>query len=150
MVRKDFNSVFDTMCDYYGAKDIKLNEAVRELYFDQMKFYDPQEWLGIQKQITERIKYFPKITEIIEIAREYKNANKKTININEPVCECDLCSGTGYRFIHEVSPKGGIYTFAVACDCANGDNKLYDGRTIKDAKHRSNYICPRYSSIMPG
>lgn len=149
MVRKDFNSIFDTLCDYYNQKEMKENESIRELYFDQLKYYDPQEWLDIQKTLLAKHKYMPKIQEIITAVADIKRENKEVIDINKPVCECDLCNGTGYRFITEPSPKGNTYTFVVACDCANGDSKVYDGRTIKDKKHRSNYICPRYSSMFP-
>lgn len=149
MVRKDFNSIFDTLCDYYGQKEMKENDSIREIYFGQLKYYEPQEWIEIQNALLGKHKYMPKVQEIIAIASDVKATNKETVNVNIPVCDCTLCNGTGYRFITEPSPQGNIYTFVVACDCANGNNKLYDGRTIKDKKNRSNYICPRYSSIMP-
>lgn len=48
------------------------------------------------------------------------------------------------KIINEVS-----YDYVYACDCKNGDNKLYDGSTIKDKEHRSNYYVPRYSAVLP-
>ena len=68
-------------------------------------------------------------------------------NENKP--ECKACNDTGFILITEKSEKGGTYEFAVACDCPKGDDKVYDGRIISDEKHRSNYICPRYSSLLP-
>ena len=61
--------------------------------------------------------------------------------------ECEKCNDTGYVFITEPSPKGNTYTFVVACDCEKGNDKVYDGRTLSE--NRSNYICPRYSSMFP-
>ena len=59
-----------------------------------------------------------------------------------------MCKGTGYvtvkKIVNELS-----YDFVYACDCRNGDNKLYDGSTIKDKEHRSNYYVPRYSAVLP-
>jgi len=63
--------------------------------------------------------------------------------------ECEMCNDTGYVFIIEKGEKGCNYEYVVACDCSKGDDKVYDGRTISDEKHRSNYICPRYSSMFP-
>ena len=59
-----------------------------------------------------------------------------------------MCNGTGYVILKQVI-EGTAYDYAYACDCKNGDNKLYDGRTIKDKDHRSPYYIPRYSAVIP-
>ena len=145
MTLNEFGNVWNTLCNYYEKE---YSKDVMNLYFNEMKYING-EYNELITGITNKCKYFPKIADIMEVWRTIKQENMEVVDINKPVCECNLCNGSGYRIIKEKSPAGGIYEFAVACDCHNGDNKLYDGRTIKDKKHRSNYICPRYSSVMP-
>ena len=147
MTMNEFSNVWKTLCTYYDKNE--NSKELIDIYFSGMKYIN-NNYDELMRGIFRKCKFFPKVAEIMEIWEKTRKEHTVSININEPVCDCNLCEGTGYRLINEVSPQGGIYTFAAACDCANGDNKLYDGRTIKDAKHRSNYICPRYSSIMPG
>ena len=149
MVRKEFSSVWNTLCAYYGYKEAE-REDIKDLYFRQLKYYDPMDWIEIQDVVIAKCKFMPKVEEISSIANEWKKKKQdaKTADINIPVCECKLCNGTGYRSIIEMD-NNRPYEYVVACDCANGDNKLYDGRTIKDEKHRTNYIVPRYSQIIP-
>lgn len=59
-----------------------------------------------------------------------------------------MCNGTGYVILKK-RVHGKLYDYAYVCDCKNGDNKLYDGKTIKDKEHRSPYCVPRYSEVIP-
>ena len=58
--------------------------------------------------------------------------------------ECKLCSDSGFVLLKDEKGR----SWATACDCKKGDNKLYDGRTIEDPKRRSPYFIPRYSQVM--
>lgn len=144
MKRNEFENVIKTLTQYY---DKELDEGTREIYFNEMKYYNGDLSKYIE-EVCNLCKFFPKIVELKNIKQKLEE-QKEYVDINNPVCECNLCHGSGYRFINEQTESGYIYTFAVACDCPNGDNKLYDGRTIKDKKYRTNYICPRYSSVIP-
>jgi hypothetical protein len=55
--------------------------------------------------------------------------------------ECRKCNDTGLVLLKDQDGR----SWAVACDCKKGNDKVYDGRTLE--KDRSPYIIPRYSDI---
>lgn len=143
MVYKEFKDIYNRFCNYFGKFEYMSDETMIKIYFKEMKYinFNLEEF---EQMVYEKCTYFPKVAEIHSIRKnELKNV-KATVNINTKVCDCNKCNGTGYRLMIEV--KNDIpYEFIVACDCRNGDNKIYDGRTISDKKHRSCYIIPRFS-----
>lgn len=146
MKRVEFNTVFETLCKYYDKQYNKTDEMV-EIYFNEMKYINDDLSQYINKIFSE-FKFFPKVSELKDLRYKLQSEKGETININAKVCDCEDCNGTGYRAINEIR-SGLPYSFCVACDCANGTNKLYDGSKIQDKIHRSEYTVKRFSNYIP-
>lgn len=138
MKRNEFEEVIKTLCSYYDDK--KLEENTKNIYFEEMKYYNGD--LGIYiKEICNSSKFFPKITELKTIKKNIEKSKNYSVASNK-MCDCDNCRGSGWIIIVD----NGI-EYAVACECKNGDNKIYNGQDCKE--HKSNYYIPRYNSKMP-
>ncbi len=143
MFFNEFEPIFKRICRYFGKEEYITDKEMIEIYFNEMKRINDR-YPYFEELLFQKCKFFPKVTEIRDIRFKMQD-DKKVIDINTPICDCKLCETTGYRFIR--NEKGSIY--AVACDCKNGDNKLYDGRMIKDTANRSDYVIRRYSDYIP-
>lgn len=132
MKKAEFKNVFEGLCDYYNRAEDKGNLTIIEIYFDQLKYYDIEEWELIQKELLKNCKMMPKISEIEVTARkvikELKEEKQRSMRT------CKICGNTGFVLI-KVNNDGEIKEYAAACSCAFGD------KTSKYAK--------RYSEIFP-
>lgn len=142
----EFETIWRRMCMYYEKPGYLENKEMVDIYFNEMKYIN-NNYQEFEQLLRNKCKFWPKTADIVEVRKELidKMLEEQHININEPVCECKLCNGTGYRIIKDKKMRN----YAVACDCKNGDTKLYDGRKIVDKAHRSIYIIPRYSQLFP-
>jgi hypothetical protein len=146
MKRNEFNTVFGTICKYYDKDYTKDNEMM-EIYFNEMKYIN-ENFSEYINQIFSKFKFFPKVAELKDLRFKLKEDKGNSININAKICDCNYCNGSGYRTITEIRYKLPI-EFLVACDCKNGDNKLYEGSKMKEAKDRSDYAVRRFSHYIP-
>lgn len=142
----EFENIWRRMCVYYGKSDFLEDKDMIKIYFDEMKYIN-RDYEEFEQLLRSKCKYFPKAADIEDVKKVLldKRLEEQRININEPVCECKLCNSTGYRMIRDEQNR----EYICACDCKNGDNKLYDGRTISDKAHKSIYVIPRYSQLYP-
>ena len=65
MTEKEFLSVFIPVCQYYNGKNVDKN--VTELYFNTFKDYDHKIFSIALSKLIKTMKFFPKISEIIEV-----------------------------------------------------------------------------------
>lgn len=142
----EFEPIWKTICKYYSKPEFLNDKEMIRVYFDEMKHINSN-FEKFEQLLYRKCQFFPKTYHILEIRKAMMDEmlEEQRVNINEPVCECKLCNGTGYRIIRD----NRMQQYAVACDCKNGDTKIYDGRNIQDKMHRSIYIVPRYSQMFP-
>lgn len=145
MTKQEFIKEFNILCDYYKAVDLKENGNLLDKYYDYLKNIDISDWKIIRNRIDLRYKYMPKIMEIQDVYSEYRSEIAREKEKEKKTYACKLCNESGFVIVRDNKNR----QYAVACDCRNGDDKIYDGRTIKDEKHRSIYVIPRYSQVVP-
>lgn len=144
MKQDDIMKLFDLLCKYYNKESYLEDKEMFKTYYDTLKDFNIDKNY-LKENILKQCRYFPKVIDMLNIIEEIQNKQGKSLT-NSKICECQYCNGTGYRLITEI--KNDVpYKFALACDCKNGDNKLYDGKKIEDARYRSNYIVPRFSQM---
>jgi hypothetical protein len=136
----EFTIIFNRMCKYFNKDEFINDKSIGEIYYNEMKKINDR-YDYFEELLYSKCKFFPKVTEIKDVRYKMNENESGIIDVNAKICECANCNGTGYRIIF----YNKNIEYVVACDCKNGDNKLYDGRSIKDKAHRSSYIVPRYS-----
>ena len=125
---------------YYGKE---LEDFQRKIWNEEIGNLSVQRYRQIIKEIFKTCKFMPKLADIIEINKGlgYHIENKKEIK----KVHCDRCNGEGFIIYTKLIDNGDIklpYDFMARCDCENGNEYIYDGRTIQDTQHRSNYYVP--------
>lgn len=125
---------------YYGKE---LETFQLKIWKDELVNMPLIRYRQIIKEIFKTCKFMPKLADIIEINKGlgYHTENKKEI---EKV-HCNKCNGEGFIIYTKLIDNGDIklpYDFIARCDCENGNEYMYDGRTIQDTEHRSNYRIP--------
>ena len=124
MTKSEFKNVFETMCDYYNNQEYKENMLLIQVYFDNMKYYDYEEWKNIQEEIFRNHRTMPKISDIDKIAKQVKKQLKEQ-KLKE-IGMCPRCHNSGFI---PVIIEGNSH--ALACSCVFGDKvanltKRYD------------------------
>lgn len=144
----EFNNVFSRLCKYYGKENFIDDMGLRDIYFQEMQYITPDKWQLIEPMIFRKYKFMPKIAEICEIKKEVKDETQKKEKIF-----CKICNSSGYILVKKIIDDY-PYEFGYACICGNGYK--YDGRTIKDTKHRTDFCIrgieelPEYQEIING
>jgi len=130
---------------YYGKE---LDTFQRKIWNEEIGHIALSRYRQIIKEIFRTCKFMPKLADIVEINKElaYHTEDKKVF---ESV-ECNKCNSLGFiTYIKEID-NGGYkipYQFIARCDCTNGNQYVYDGRTIRDTEHRSNYRVPSMAEL---
>lgn len=143
---EQFEKEFEIIANYYGKEDIIKNKEFMNLYFDSFKYVDIFTFNRVKELAIKKCKFFPKVSEFEEFIQETKKEKYSNEKREEITYECDKCKKTGYvLYWKKVNDRE--YLYACACDCRNGDNKLYEGPKVKDPKGRSNYYIKRFSEV---
>ena len=139
MNNKDFIQYVKEIERFYGQR---LNDKEREVWYESLKFMTLERFNYIIAEIYKTNKFMPKLADIMEMHKQipYTAATKP----QEVKGHCKKCNDTGY-IIHTKELEGPPYQYAAVCEC--GRQSRYDGRTIQDEKHRSNYYIPTVDEI---
>lgn len=130
---------------YYGKE---LETFQLKIWKEEIGTLSAQRYRQIVREIFKTSKFMPKLADIIEINKElgYHTESKKEIK----KVPCDKCNGEGFIIYTKLVDNGNIklpYDFIARCDCENGNEFIYDGRTIQDKEHRNNYYIPSISEL---
>ena len=138
----EFEQLWKKMCKVFNRTESLTDKDVIDIYFREVKTYN-NDYNVLEQRILQKYKYFPKPADLLETISEVKNELAKVKDKNKVFKQCDMCNGSGFVIIKDEKQR----EYAVACDCENGDDKLYDGRTITDKRYRSPYVIKRYSEM---
>ena len=128
-----------------AKKDEREKQIMIITWLDCLKDYDYSTVMKAVKELMQRSMFMPKLAEIINLTKQYKQAminNIPKLNAGK----CDKCNGEGLIFYKKIVNKI-EYQYVARCNCVKGAEFAYDGRTIKDEKHRSNYYVPTIQQI---
>lgn len=142
MTREEFAEQTQRLCDLYGKT---INQTQADFWLDQLQNYSANEYRRAVGEYAKKNKYMPAISDILT---EIKNL-KPYEQPKKEVVECKACNGTGYVLYKKVI-DGREYEFASQCNCQNAVGLDYDGRTIKDEKHRSDYYLAKAVDVFGG
>lgn len=144
---EQFEKEFEIIANYYGKEEILQNKELINIYFDSFKYVDIFTFNRVKELAIKKCKFFPKVSEFEDFIQEArKERYSKEKREQEILHECEKCKKLGYilywKKVNDIE-----YLYACACDCKNGDNKLYEGPQVKDPKGRSNYYIKRFSDV---
>lgn len=139
MTRKEFTQYIQEIQRFYGYE---LNETEMDIWYESLKFMTIERFNYIIAEIYKTNKFMPKLAEVIDMHKQipYTQATQR----KEIKGHCDKCNDTGY-VIYTKLVEGKPYQYSAVCDC--GRQNRYDGRTIQDEKHRSDYYVPTIDEI---
>lgn len=139
MIKKEFIQYIQELENFYGQK---LNDTEREIWFKNLEFMTIERFNYIIAEIYKTNKFMPKLSEIMDLHKEipYTQATQQ----KEVKGHCEKCGDTGY-IIYTKLLEGKPYQYSAVCDC--GRQNRYDGKTIQDEKHRSDYYIPTIDEI---
>ena len=129
---------------YYGKE---LETFQLKIWNEELGHLSVTKYRQIIRQILKTSKFMPKLADMLEVTNTMPKVNKETTR--EKV-ECDKCNGEGYILYTKLVDNGDYkipYEYVARCDCDNGNEYIYDGRTINDTQHRSDYRIPSMSEI---
>lgn len=138
MTISEFIEVTKTLEKYYEKE---LDEFQRKVWYDEIKYMTEQRYRQIVRHILITSKFMPKLSDVVQANNSLGKIQKE---VKEKV-ECSKCNGEGFILYTEMVDNGDTkipYQYVARCECANGEEFNYDGRTIKDTEHRSNYYIP--------
>lgn len=130
---------------YYGKE---LDSFQRKIWYEDIGKMPLSRYRQITRELFRTCKFMPKLADIVEINRglAYHTENQKTFK----KVECKKCKSRGFITYIKQLENGGQkikYQFIARCDCANGNQYNYNGRTIRDTEHRSNYYIPSVAEL---
>jgi DNA-directed RNA polymerase subunit M/transcription elongation factor TFIIS len=139
MTNKEFVQYTQELENFYGQK---LNDTEKNVWYESLKFMTIERFNYIIAEIYKINKFMPKLSEIIDMHKQipYTQATQQ----KEVKGHCEKCGDTGY-IIYTKLVEGKPYQYATVCDC--GRQNRYDGRTIQDEKHRSDFYVPTIDEI---
>ena len=120
-------------------------EFMINAWLDCLKDYDYNIVMKAVKELMTSNMFIPKLAEIINLTKQYKRVmidNAPKLNAGK----CDKCNEEGLIFYKKIVNKV-EYQYVARCTCVKGNEFTYDGRIIKDEKHRSNYYVPTLKQI---
>ena len=127
----------------------KKNEQEKQLmvatWLDCFKDYDYDVVMKAVRELMQSSMFVPKLAEIINLSKQYKQAIINNIP-KLKAGKCNKCNGEGLIFYKKII-SGYEYLYAARCNCEKGMEFSYDGRTIQDEKHRSNYYISTIEQI---
>lgn len=126
---------------YYG-KEYSVEQ--RTIMYDELKDMEISRYRKIISAVIRKSKFLPKIADIIEanIEEPYSSQNQ------ENKVECSKCKSTGYVLYTKIIKNGdkeNKYTYGAICNCGNA--KKYEGWTIADTQHRTDFYTPYASEL---
>lgn len=139
MNNKDFIQYVQEIERFYGQR---LNDKEREVWYESLKFMTLERFNYIIAEIYKTNKFMPKLSDVMDMHKQipYTTATpQKEVNGH-----CEKCNDTGY-IIYTKEIEGHPYKYAAVCDC--GRQNRYDGKTIQDERHRSEYYVPTLDEI---
>ena len=139
MNNKDFIQYVQEIERFYGQR---LNDKEREVWYESLKFMTLERFNYIIAEIYKTNKFMPKLSDVMDMHKQipYTTATPQ----KEVSGHCEKCNDTGY-IIYTKEIEGHPYKYAAVCDC--GRQNRYDGRTIQDERHRSEYYVPTLDEI---
>lgn len=144
---EQFEKEFAIISNYYGKEDILTNKELMNIYFDSFKYVDIFTFNRVKELTIKKCKFFPKVSEFEEFIQEVKREKHNNEKSEEEIVyECDKCKGVGY-VLYWKNVEDMEYLYACACDCKNGNNRLYEGPQVKDARGRSNNYIKKFSEV---
>lgn len=138
----EFEEIANRLCNLFNKE---LNKEQMDFWYKNLKQYEPVTFRRAVGEYAKKNKYMPAISDIlteIKNLKPYEQPKKEMV-------ECKACNGTGY-VLHKKVIDGREYEFASQCNCQNAVGLDYDGRTIKDEKHRSDYYLAKAVDVFGG
>lgn len=137
MNRSEFVEATSRIEQYY---DKEYTTQQLQIMFEELSALPVERYRQLISAVIRKSKYLPKIADIMEANVEEPYTGNDT---QREVIECKKCNSTGYVLYTKLVKNGGKdlkYTYAAVCSCGNA--KQYDGTTIMDKEHRSDFYTP--------
>lgn len=115
---------------FYGKE---YNQEQKKVFYEELKGYPLEKFIKAIEQIRKTSRYAPMLNELLEAIKQVK-LNQR----DEEKVPCEFCKGTGYVRYTKIE-NGYPYEYFCLCTCKNAEGKEYNGRTISDKEHRSDY-----------
>lgn len=126
----------------YYEKEFSIEQ--QRIMFEELREVSVEKYKKAITYCIRNSKFLPKIADILNAINEVKTiVAKETTRI-----ECKKCKGVGYVPYYRQIENGGKtlkYLYFAVCEC--GNEKRYDGTTIKDVEHRSKFYIPLINEI---
>lgn len=148
MTKQETIQVISLLASNYkdvSEKDDDQKRIMVNTWFECLKDIECDLVMKAIKELMQTKLFMPTISEIRDIAGEYKRAAIQNQPKLPPV-ECKKCNGTGF-IMYKKKINNMEYPFVASCDCTSGNNYKYDGTKVADERNRSNYYIPSISEV---
>jgi DNA-directed RNA polymerase subunit F len=133
MTEEEAKAILRTIYAMYEHEPLK-QEAVRVEYVKVLTRFNTETVAEAIDNIFKTMKYCPKPSDIYQECRALLST-ETAVKQDSAEISCYVCEDKG-AIMHIVDGKA----TALYCDqCSTGRENMYDGRSINDKKHRSNY-----------
>lgn len=115
MTQSEFIEVTSEIEKFYEKE---LTTEQRRVWFEELKNINKEKYRQISKKIYITSKFFPKLTDIIEINKTLPT----TLKDDGKIYECSRCNRTGIIIYKKIFDSR-EYEYAARCNCLNGQKK---------------------------
>lgn len=139
MTRKEFIEYIQELQRYYGQE---LSETEADIWYNSLKFMSIGRFNYVISEIYKVNKYMPRLSEVLDMHKQipYTTGTEE----RKIKGHCEKCNDTGYVVYTKII-NGMPYEYAAVCDC--GRQNRYDGRTLVDERHKSDFYTPTIDEL---